>query len=132
MSRFYLCSICGNLIETVDDSGMTPSCCGRNMIDLKSFSTDGTIEKHVPVIEVYNEGDNLKEVKVKVGEYPHPSEPAHFIKWIELVTDKGIYRKKLEPGHEPETEFIIPNREKIICAYSYCNLHGLYRSEEEL
>ena len=47
------------------------------------------VEKHVPVYTV--EGSH---VHVVVGETKHPMLEEHFIEWITLNTNQGIYRKQ--------------------------------------
>lgn len=127
--KFYLCSICNNLIEMIEDSSNNPSCCGKQMKELRTHSTDGALEKHVPVYKV-TAGDAteslIKEVHVTVGELPHPSEDFHYIKWIILETTDGIYRKHLQPGDPPSAIFYIRMGEHVKNVYSYCNLHGLW------
>ena len=39
-------------------------------------------------------------VHVVVGETKHPMLEEHFIEWITLNTNQGIYRKQLNPGQE--------------------------------
>ena len=41
----------------------------------------------------------------------------------------GIKRVNLRPGEEPIAYFALLENEKIIKAYSYCNLHGLWVKE---
>ena len=41
-------------------------------------------------------------VHVVVGETKHPMLEEHFIEWITLNTNQGIYRKQINPGQEPE------------------------------
>ena len=50
-------------------------------------------EKHVPDVKVC--GD---VVRVNVDSVNHPVEGVHGIEWIRLITDKGSYRKRLNPG----------------------------------
>ena len=51
-------------------------------------------------MEVYTvEGSH---VHVVVGETKHPMLEEHFIEWITLNTNQGIYRKQINPGQEPE------------------------------
>ncbi len=92
--------------------------------ELKAGSTDGAVEKHVPVIT--KEGNT---VKVNVGSVDHPMLPEHYITMIELFTDKGAYRKNLQPGEKPYAEFVIAEDETPVEAYEYCNLHGLFNKE---
>ncbi len=83
---------------------------------------DAAFEKHVPVIE-----QNGDAVTVKVGSVEHPSMPEHYIEWIVLVTESGIQMKWLKPGMKPEAIFKV--NEKVVAAYEYCNLHGLWKAD---
>ena len=65
-----------------------------------------------------------EEVTVKIGTAEHPSLEAHYIEWILLQTDTGMQMKWLKPGMKPEA--IFKTTEKIVAAYEYCNLHGLW------
>lgn len=87
--------------------------------ELTANTTDGAHEKHVPVITV--SGD---EVRVNVGSVEHPSLEAHYIEWILLATEGGFQIHYLKPGMKPEAVFRV--NEKVIAAYEYCNLHGLW------
>lgn len=124
MRKFLLCQRCGNLIELINDSGVTPVCCEQNMKELVPNVVDAAGEKHIPVIRV--EGN---QVIVKVGEVLHPMTEEHFIEWIYLETTKGIKRAKLNPNEEPIKEFALSMNEEVISAYAYCNLHGLWLKE---
>lgn len=84
-------------------------------------TTDAAQEKHVPVISF----PSADEVKVEVGSVEHPSLPAHYIEFIVLVTEGGMQMKWLKPGMKPEATF--KTTEKVISAYEYCNLHGLWK-----
>lgn len=121
---FLLCRRCGNLIEMINDSGVTPICCGEDMNVLTANTTEAATEKHIPVVNI---SDNI--VKVTVGEVLHPMEEAHYIEWIYLETTEGVKRKKLQPNDNPIAEFALLDGEKVINAYAYCNLHGLWLKE---
>ncbi len=121
---FLLCRRCGNLIEMINDSGITPICCGEDMNVLTANTTEAATEKHIPVVNI---SDNI--VKVTVGEVLHPMEEAHYIEWIYLETTEGVKRKKLQPNDNPIAEFALLDGEKVINAYAYCNLHGLWLKE---
>ncbi len=88
--------------------------------ELTANTTDAAQEKHVPVIEV-----NGEKVTVKVGSVEHPSLPAHYIGWILLETEQGFQIRYLKAGMKPEAEFL--TGEKVLAAYEYCNLHGLWK-----
>lgn len=122
--KFLLCRRCGNLIEMINDSGVTPLCCGEDMNVLTANTTEAATEKHIPVVNI---SDNI--VKVTVGEVLHPMEEAHYIEWIYLETTEGVKRKKLQPNDNPIAEFALLDGEKVINAYAYCNLHGLWLKE---
>lgn len=122
--KFLLCRRCGNLIEMINDSGVTPICCGIDMDVLTANTTEAATEKHIPVIEI-----NGNIAKVTVGEVLHPMEEAHYIEWIYLETNKGIKRVNLKPGDKPIASFALAEDETVTSAYAYCNLHGLWLKE---
>lgn len=119
--NFLLCRSCGNLIEMINDSRVTPICCGANMEELTANSVEAATEKHIPVIEVNNNC-----ATITVGSILHPMEEDHYIEWIYLETSKGIKRTKLNPKEEPIAKFALLEDETVVAAYAYCNLHGLW------
>lgn len=124
--KLYKCYICGNMVVSVNDNGVIPKCCGRDMSLLSPGSDDGVKEKHVPVVNI--DGD---EVKVTVGSVIHPMTNDHYIEMIIMETDKGIYVRKLTYNDEPKACFKLCKDEKILGVYSYCNIHSLYKYEKE-
>ena len=120
--KFYRCAHCGNIIAYIHDSGVRVRCCGEEMTEIVPNTTDASGEKHVPVIKV--EGQT---VTVTVGSVEHPSLPAHYIEFIVLVTETGMQMKWLKPGDKPEATFL--TKEKVVSAFEYCNLHGLWKAE---
>ncbi|MDD3000459.1 MAG: desulfoferrodoxin family protein [Candidatus Riflebacteria bacterium] len=120
--KFFVCKHCGNIIGMIHSSGVPIVCCGEKMSEMQANTSDGATEKHVPVIKV--EGN---KVVVEVGSVAHPMVPEHFIPWICLVTSKGRQRKQLNPGDKPQTVFFLEADEKVIEAYEYCNIHGLWK-----
>ncbi|HPF54030.1 MAG TPA: desulfoferrodoxin family protein [Eubacteriales bacterium] len=121
--KFYICRHCGNIIAKVKDSGVPVVCCGEKMTELIPGAIDAAVEKHVPVIEV--EGN---KVVVKIGSVPHPMVEAHYIEWVALQTTSGNQRKALKPGEKPEACFSVCEGDKVVAAYAYCNLHGLWKA----
>ena len=119
----YVCEHCGNLVETIHNSGVTPVCCGQKMKKVEAGVVEASHEKHIPVATV--EG-NL--VRVAVGSVEHPMAEEHSILWVALESDKGLYRKHLEVGKAPEAVFALAD-EKPVAVYAYCNLHGLWKQE---
>jgi len=122
--KFYKCEICGNVIEFLNASGVPVVCCGEDMEELIPGTSDGAAEKHVPVIEI-----DGPVVTVSVGEVAHPMTEPHYIQWILLETDKGVYRRNLTPADAPKATFITGEGEHAVAAYEYCNLHGLWSAK---
>ncbi len=118
----YKCEICGNIVEVNHAGEGVLVCCGQDMNLLDEKSADSTTEKHVPVIETIEGG-----YKVTVGSTLHPMVEAHYIEWIELVTETESLITFLNPGDEPVA--IFKTSEKAIKAREYCNLHGLWKNE---
>ena len=122
-TKFYICEKCGNIIEMINDSGVTPVCCGQKLTEIKAGTVDASREKHIPVVTYSG-----NTVKVVVGSVLHPMTPEHSIEWVYLVTDCGCERVHLSSESAPEVVFTLGN-EKPIAVYAYCNLHGLWKSE---
>lgn len=121
--KFYKCSHCGNIVAYVQDNGPKVVCCGEEMNELVPKTADSATEKHVPMVAV---DGNL--VTVTVGSTLHPMEEKHSIQWIALETEQGNQRKTLKPGQEPTLTFALTPGDKVVAAYEYCNLHGLWKA----
>lgn len=98
-------------------------CCGQKMVELVPGTTDAAVEKHVPVIK--QEG---QKVTVEVGSVTHPMMAEHYIEWIVLETEKGYQKVDLKPEEAPSAEFALVEGDKVVAAYAYCNLHGLWKA----
>jgi len=120
--EIYKCEICGNIVELLHEGKGELVCCGKPMKLFLENTVDAAREKHVPVIENTPPG-----VKVKVGTIAHPMEEKHYIEWIEIIGDGKVYRQFLKPGDTPEATFNIVATK--LTAREYCNLHGLWKSE---
>ena len=95
------------------------------MKELVPGSVDAATEKHVPVVEVKG-----NEVFVKVGEVAHPMMDNHYIGFIALETAQGVQIKYLDPNDEAaEATFALADGDRAVCAYEYCNLHGLWKKD---
>src|SRR4030042_3572339 len=126
------------------------------MVDLNALyqEADWKKEKHVPVIEVTEREGNKVNLKVTVGkEIPHPNTTAHFIACIEVYFHPEGSKFPYEIGKaefvahgastdgadkstvytEPVACFTFKTEKPgTILALSYCNIHGLWRSEQKL
>lgn len=123
--KFYICEHCGNIIEYMKNTGVPVMCCGQKMTELVPGTSDGAVEKHVPVVSV-----NGQNVSVSVGSAEHPMTEAHFIEWIVIETKKGSQKVKLACTDAPKAEFVLAEGDELVAAYAYCNLHGLWKSAE--
>ena len=124
-NRFYICEHCGNIIGMIHDAGVRVMCCGQKMTKLEPGTVEASVEKHLPVVTVSEDG---KTVTANVGSVAHPMTPEHSITWVYLETDKGGHRKALEAGSDPVVKFALCD-EKPVAVYAYCNLHGLWKTE---
>ena len=99
---FYGCSICGNLVFMMKDSGVIPVCCGKQMEEVRTNTSDASLDKHIPLIE--RRGNR---VKLRVGRDSHPMIREHYTEWVALLTGKGFYLRSLSGGQMPETVFTL-------------------------
>ena len=120
LNQIFKCNVCGNIVETVHAGKGQLVCCGQPMELKIANDQDASLEKHVPVVEVTDNG-----IKVSVGSTLHPMEDKHYIEWVEVNADGRIYRKFLNPGDEPTAEFCLAADNVEVRAY--CNIHGLWK-----
>ena len=121
--KYYICPVCGNIVEVVSASGVNVKCCGKNMEEILPGVVEASHEKHIPVVKI--DGDRAI---VDVGSVTHPMSEEHSILWIALESENGVQRKYLNPGDEPKAEFVLAN-DRPVAVYAYCNLHGLWKAE---
>ena len=121
-TKFFFCKHCGNVVVKFVDGGVVPVCCGETMTELTPNTTDGIVEKHLPVIERVDDCT----VRVKVGSAPHPMLKEHHILFIYVETEHGGMLRYLDVDGNPECEFCAC-KDKIRNVYAYCNLHGLWK-----
>lgn len=122
--KFFICSVCGNIVEMIEPKGPKVVCCGKQMNELVANTTEASLEKHIPVVSI-----NGNKVKVQVGSTLHPMTQEHHIGWVYMITTQGTQRKCLEINSEPTIEFALTESEKVLEVYAYCNLHGLWKVE---
>ena len=114
----YKCSVCGNTVVAVEDTGIPMVCCGMDMDELAANSVDAAVEKHTPVVSI-----DGNDAAVNVGSVAHPMTPEHQIAWVILKTAQGFQLKYLDKAGAPEAKFRISDDDKPEAAYAYCNLH---------
>lgn len=123
-TKFYLCTICGNTIVKVVDSGVIPYCCGKEMTELPVNTVDLMKEKHLPVVERVDDCT----IRVKVGAVPHPMTDEHSIRFICLETENGCQMRFLKTDEAADVCFC-GCKDKPVAVYEYCNLHGLWKTD---
>ena len=123
MLQIYKCEVCGNIVEVLHTGVGELVCCGQPMKLMEENTTDAAREKHVPVVEITEEG-----TVVKVGSIPHPMTEEHYIEWIQLISPDGKHspRHFMKPGEAPETIFKM--KLEGATTRAYCNLHGLWKA----
>ena len=124
--KLLKCPICSNIVEMIEDKGVPVMCCGKPMVELNANTTDGAVEKHVPVVEI--NGDILT---VKVGSVEHPMLEEHYITMVLVEFDNRVLRVNLKPNEKPEAVFALNGYKGNVNVYEYCNLHGLWKTEVE-
>ncbi len=127
LMEIYKCESCSNIIEVLNGGVGELVCCGQPMTLLKEQdkNTEMLHEKHVPVMIE----ENGKQI-IRVGSVPHPMEDAHYIMFIEVISEdkKFLKRKYLAPHEAPELELKCKCSAKKI-ARELCNLHGLWKGD---
>lgn len=124
--KHFVCRNCGNLVATIQFSGLPLGCCNERMTELVPNVSDASREKHTPTVS--REG---RKVTVKVGtaDNSHPQTGEHAIAWVCLVTTRGSHRGELRPEGKAEIDFYLADGERVIRAFAYCNKHGLWVAE---
>ena len=119
---FFVCKHCGNFVGMIFNAGVKMICCGENMVKLEPNTVEASTEKHLPVVKV-----DGNKVTVQIGSELHPMIDAHKIDFIYIETEKGGQRKNLVANNSPIAEFYLQD-DKLVSAYAYCNLHGLWKA----
>jgi len=79
---------------------------------------------HLPSLEVLPE--------IIVVKTPHPMAADHYICRHQLRSEEGVILadRIIKPTETPETQFAIQRPSgKVICAFSTCNLHGIWKED---
>ena len=127
--KFYLCNICKNLVDLINDGGGTLVCCGEEMELLINNTVDADYEKHIPAIDVKHE-NNRKVLEIKIGDVIHPMEENHYIDFIYIEYINGGTLIKLDITKDPILTWDITD-ENVLAVYAYCNLHGMWAKNLE-
>lgn len=119
----YVCPVCGNVIVKLVDSGVVPTCCGREMqLQYPEMHEEqGVSEKHLPDVSLRD----ASTLKVCVGTTPHPMTKEHLIRLILLESEHGLQVRFLTENNQPSAKFYC-GFDKPEGVYAWCNLHGLW------
>ena len=124
--ELYKCHVCGNLTQIIIAGEGELICCGEPMENLQphAHDNDELSEKHVPQIESF---ESKRYVTLK----HHPMNEEHYIHFIEVYPkDKSeLYLKFFNPNETPEAD--ITHFEENINALEHCNIHGLWRNNND-
>lgn len=121
--KIFKCKKCGKIIEILDEGSPVTICCGEEMQEVITNTTDAAKEKHVPSYEIASD-----KINVTIGKVSHPMEEKHYIEWIMVEYNNKVEKVSLKPGMEPKATF---DYHKKMTIYAYCNLHGLWKKEVE-
>lgn len=112
-SKFYVCPICGNIINSVGDAQI--SCHGINLFPEEIQDND---DDHQITLESVED-----EYWFKIN---HPMNKKHYISFISGIYTDKIVTKKLYPESEAEISLKKSNLKKIVY---YCNRNGLFETD---
>lgn len=110
-SKFYVCPVCNNIIQTVGDAVV--SCCGITLPPIEAEEPD---EDHPITIENVED-----EYFVSVR---HDMTKEHYISFVAYLTSDRVQFVKLYPEGNVETRLNIRGSGFL---YIYCNKHGLMK-----
>ena len=97
----------------------------------------GLEQKHVPVVELpamIKAGEPFA-VNVTIGEVIHPMGAAHYIDWVEILAGNEPAGRLdfREAFSQPKATFFITlDKPVTLVTRIYCNIHGLWQSEQEV
>lgn len=115
MSKNYYMDLNSDKVILLDDTLYNKD----EYVLLRANTTNGAVEKHVPIYEV-----DGNDIVVNVGSVEHPMNGEHYVMWISQIDGDKVVTKELKPGELPKARFEYIRGSSI---YAYCNLHGLWK-----
>ena len=109
------CEECGTLIKVIKDNNCI-TCCNKKMIKQVANTNEASAEKHLPVCKVI---DNKIYVVVN-----HVMDEEHFIEWVSYITEDKEETVYVKDKAEVTFDYVAKGT-----IYSYCNKHGLWKTE---
>lgn len=123
MMKFFKCNDSDSLVIPVTKC-FTDENAVSGAKEISPNTVEASQEKHLPVVNVSG-----NTVTVNVGAVAHPMTEEHSITSVILETQKGGQYQFLPHDGEPVAKFDIASGDKVIAAYAYCNLHGLWKTD---
>lgn len=125
--ELYKCDVCGNLVQVMLSGEGDLVCCGKPMEHILPQNDNGDEmlhEKHIPTIDV-----NGEVTTIRVDN--HPMAQNHYIMFLQTISNDNdeVCTKYLYPVGEAVMR--LNGENKNISARSYCNIHGMYISEQK-
>lgn len=108
--KFYVCSECGNVITSTEDTGV--SCCGKKLTELEMKKADDDHKLDVEIIE------NKYYITSE-----HEMKKEHYIDFVALVSGDTLILKKQYPEWDLQSRIPKIAHGKLIW---HCNKHGLF------
>lgn len=82
----------------------------NGMMEIVPNTVEASKEKHIPVVNI-----NENTVEVTIGSVIHPMEEKHYIEFIVLETNKGVYQQFLMPMMNQR--LILKSKMKMLLVY---------------
>lgn len=145
--RFFICTVCDNLIIQEKDSKSQFSfcCCGKKMKELIPQTSGEKSEDHLPILKFTGGISASHAAIVEIGNKPHPMTEDHHIEWVYLRTAQGGQLKYLKLNRFSQVTFALAEEDayaycsrpvckdcvfhckKGFAAYAFCNKDGLWK-----
>ena len=112
-SKFYVCPLCGNIIQAVGDAVI--SCCGITLPPLEAEDPDSEHDLTIEKVE--------DEYYITIH---HHMTKEHFISFVAHLTSDKVQFVKFYPEGNAETRLSLRGGGWL---YFYCNRHGLMKKK---
>ena len=112
-SKFYVCPLCGNIIQAVGDAVI--SCCGITLPPLEAEDPDSEHDLTIEKVE--------DEYFITIH---HHMTKEHFISFVAHLTSDKVQFVKFYPEGNAETRLSLRGGGWL---YFYCNRHGLMKKK---
>jgi DNA-binding XRE family transcriptional regulator/desulfoferrodoxin (superoxide reductase-like protein) len=112
-SKFYVCPLCGNIIQAVGDAVI--SCCGITLPPLEAEDPDSEHDLTIEKVE--------DEYFITIH---HHMTKEHFISFVAHLTSDRVQFVKFYPEGNAETRLSLRGGGWL---YFYCNRHGLMKKK---